>query len=348
MKEHKFKVGDRVKCIKSDLYHPLGDERTISLLHGMKEYDSYGFLGAAEGMVLNDKKWTIQKYWKLIDSDAPQRYMGELREGMKVEVVVESQPPYRIKTGTYTVIEFFRGDAKLMDSDGNYYYASHSHENWWGQGEKEAGYYWYVSRVISESAAPRRYTGELRTGMRVEIKRTDGCDMGVGAHVVVEGGAEPRLERSGSSWRGIRQRQDGEWWATNDTMAYISHVISEPEDKPMPSMHIGADGFAIPMPIMSHHHYQYCGTQIRISPYMGAIQKLMEGLRSIPAKIKRILNPNYKAFYQLGWVDEELDLTGEGQVELLNMLLDKHEDELGALAKKEVARRKKHFGQDEE
>jgi hypothetical protein len=75
---------------------------------------------------------------------------------------------------------------------------------------------------------------------------------------------------------------------------------------------------------------------------------IMAYLRTIPSKIKRFLNANYKKFYQLGWVDEDLDLTGVGQRALIEMLLDKHEDDLGAVAAKKVAELKKAEKEEDE
>lgn len=75
----------------------------------------------------------------------------------------------------------------------------------------------------------------------------------------------------------------------------------------------------------------------------------MSYLRSIPAKIKRILNVNYQAFYKLGWVDSELDLTSEGKTALLDILLSKNEKELGDVARKQVRDlKKKAKSEDEE
>lgn len=72
------------------------------------------------------------------------------------------------------------------------------------------------------------------------------------------------------------------------------------------------------------------------SPQKGFIETCMETLREIPNKIKRFLNAQYKAFYQLGWVDEDLDLTEEGQSELLAFLLDKFEKDFGEVARERI------------
>ena len=68
---------------------------------------------------------------------------------------------------------------------------------------------------------------------------------------------------------------------------------------------------------------------------------LMSRLKSIPARLKRMLNANFRAFYSLGWVDGNLDITEDGKGALMNFLFDKFEKELGEVAKKEVAKIKK-------
>lgn len=77
-------------------------------------------------------------------------------------------------------------------------------------------------------------------------------------------------------------------------------------------------------------------------------ERLMSSLREIPAKIKRMLNVNYRAFYALEWVDEELNLTSTGKQELLSLLLDKHEKDLGEIAIKKVREIKKKNKQEDE
>ena len=64
-------------------------------------------------------------------------------------------------------------------------------------------------------------------------------------------------------------------------------------------------------------------------------------LKTIPNRLKRLLNSNFRAFYSLGWVDGDLNITEEGEKALINFLFDKLEEELGEVAKKEVRERKK-------
>lgn len=83
------------------------------------------------------------------------------------------------------------------------------------------------------------------------------------------------------------------------------------------------------------------------SPKRGT-QSLMEKLKSIPAKVKRFLNANYRSFYKLGWIDEDLEPTANGIQALNQFLFEKFEKELGDLAGKEVQRRKKALKKQED
>ena len=68
---------------------------------------------------------------------------------------------------------------------------------------------------------------------------------------------------------------------------------------------------------------------------------IMSYIRSIPARIKKLLNSNFKSFYSLGWVDEELNITSAGRTALIDVIFDKFEKELGVAASTEVKRLKK-------
>lgn len=68
---------------------------------------------------------------------------------------------------------------------------------------------------------------------------------------------------------------------------------------------------------------------------------MMSKLKSIPARLKRMLNANFRAFYSLGWVDSDLEITEKGEDALTDFIFDKFEKELGEVAKKEVAKIKK-------
>ena len=63
---------------------------------------------------------------------------------------------------------------------------------------------------------------------------------------------------------------------------------------------------------------------------------IMSLLKSIPSRLKRMINANYKAFYKLGWVDGDLELTDKGVNAFRDFVFDHFEKELGTVAKKEV------------
>jgi hypothetical protein len=62
----------------------------------------------------------------------------------------------------------------------------------------------------------------------------------------------------------------------------------------------------------------------------------MDMLKDIPSRLKRALNKNLKAMYQLDWIDEDLEVTEAGEEVLIDFILDKFEDELGEIAIKKV------------
>lgn len=83
-----------------------------------------------------------------------------------------------------------------------------------------------------------------------------------------------------------------------------------------------------------------CSTKIKVEGSLDRVderKKQMSELKKIPENLRRFLNDEFKAFYQLGIVDEELALTDFGKDELLNFLLRKYEKEFGEMAKEEVS-----------
>ena len=67
----------------------------------------------------------------------------------------------------------------------------------------------------------------------------------------------------------------------------------------------------------------------------------MSALNTVPKNLEQFLNDNYKALYQLGWVDTELNLTSEGKNELVNFLLTENIDAFGKVAQDKVQQIKK-------
>jgi len=78
------------------------------------------------------------------------------------------------------------------------------------------------------------------------------------------------------------------------------------------------------------------GTTIKNS-----FSKAMDELRKIPAGIKKLLDKATQAKYKLEWVNSELAPTSEGDRQLMALLHEKYEKELGQKAIEEVARRVK-------
>ena len=183
-----------------------------------------------------------------------------------------------------------------------------------------------------------RYTGELKEGMKVWVVDTK-ADVRIdsGREHVIEfnhkGHSIVALDDSDQYWP-LKRKSNGEWWNVTGDLAYISHVISEPEEKK--EEHVRVD-----MWVPCQGDCSISIAPITNSPPQGAMQTIMDTLTSIPAKIKRFLNANYRAFYQLGWVDENLNLTEKGGSALQDFLFDKYEKELGEVAIKEVAQIKK-------
>lgn len=64
-------------------------------------------------------------------------------------------------------------------------------------------------------------------------------------------------------------------------------------------------------------------------------QKMTE-LITVPKNLDKFLNDNFKAFYKLGWVNEDLELTSKGSEELVSFMLVKHEEEFGKVAIEKV------------
>lgn len=67
----------------------------------------------------------------------------------------------------------------------------------------------------------------------------------------------------------------------------------------------------------------------------------MAELNKVPENIERFVDENYKAFYKLGWVDEDLDLTNEGRLALGKWLLKQNEEGFGKHAQETVNKLKK-------
>jgi hypothetical protein len=74
------------------------------------------------------------------------------------------------------------------------------------------------------------------------------------------------------------------------------------------------------------------------SPQSGA-KNLMSMLQTIPARLKRLMDKNTRTLYQIGWIDEALDPTDDGQDALMEFLWDMSKDD-PAFIKMAEARKK--------
>lgn len=75
---------------------------------------------------------------------------------------------------------------------------------------------------------------------------------------------------------------------------------------------------------------------------------IMDTLRSIPKKLQRLMDKGMQARFQLGRLNDRLELTSEGQSDLMDYLADLHADELGKRAIADLKEVKKARKESEE
>lgn len=124
---------------------------------------------------------------------------------------------------------------------------------------------------LIETAKPERYTGDLREGMRVMIYNSyNGNTLEqVRVKFMYE---EWRLYDDTGGYYLVVRKPDGSWVVNSEKLIiYITSVISEQENTL--SMHIGADGFAMP-----HSLPRNDGVTIKNSPKKGVIKNLMDSM----------------------------------------------------------------------
>jgi hypothetical protein len=83
-----------------------------------------------------------------------------------------------------------------------------------------------------------------------------------------------------------------------------------------------------------------CSPKITVEGLLEEVIKVkgndMSQLITIPSKLRKVLNENYKAFYELGYIDNNLELTTCGRMALGDFLTEKFENEFGEFAKKKI------------
>lgn len=65
----------------------------------------------------------------------------------------------------------------------------------------------------------------------------------------------------------------------------------------------------------------------------------MANIKDVPVNLKKFLDDDYTALYQLDWIDKDLNLTATGREALQDFLLEKNITEIGAVAIAEVRTR---------
>lgn len=84
------------------------------------------------------------------------------------------------------------------------------------------------------------------------------------------------------------------------------------------------------------------------NPFYKFSKSIMDTLRTIPARIKKLLSNELQKMYQLNWIDSELRPTEKGVQALNEFLFDKYEKELGAIASEKVEEAEKAMKEREE
>lgn len=87
--------------------------------------------------------------------------------------------------------------------------------------------------------------------------------------------------------------------------------------------------------------YRYFSIGSEPNYFASLFKKSMDTLKQVPNTLKRFVKGAFRSFYQLGWVDQDLDLTERGGRALTLFLFEHFEKEFGEYAAKKVAELKK-------
>jgi len=77
-------------------------------------------------------------------------------------------------------------------------------------------------------------------------------------------------------------------------------------------------------------------TQEFINNYNKPKETIMTTLKRIPKTLKRVLDKDLQAQYKTGLIDEDLELTGKGENELMEVLAIKYREELSDVAREMI------------
>lgn len=183
-------------------------------------------------------------------------------------------------------------------------------------GKAKEGHGWYVSEVYLE---PRPF----QKGDRVRLTKHDWFDAGeVVTLIEVEEEQDGKADIKGRNEDGI------ELWFDSTSTELISPVEEIEKNAK------AEDDRYLPISAVSSTFIPTSDPQ----DYKPRKEGIMSMLRDIPKQIKKLLSPNLRAMYRMGWIDSELEMTGEGMRAMREILLSEYEEELGKMAQKEVKR----------
>lgn len=228
--------------------------------------------------------------------------------------------------------------------------------NWWSVDEDQTCV-WVSDRFIHSPKNHVKNNGlkiislaELKQGLGGEFKVGDRVktDFGLGEIVYMGGCEEPYLVKhddwhEGHCGAGYSDKSYGTdecWWFNKEDLERVPKTVSCSSSSDILTAEDIRNALKTPMSTTPSPYISTYSVGAFI-PIINNKGGLMSKLRSIPKKVKRMLNPNYRAFYQLGWVCEDLTLNSEGSNNLEEFLLDKFEAEFGKHAQAEVKRIKK-------
>lgn len=182
-----------------------------------------------------------------------------------------------------------------------------------------AGFPWNQD---SESLEPRPF----QVGDKVRISNKH--DMKYGKEFTIQGPFDAY------DWKLNRNGGKTDWYANNDELELITPVeeIEKNDDDEFysPELRFAIDASRLPTTTF----------MVTREPqdYKPKKEGIMSMLRDIPKQIKKLLSPNMRAMYKLGWINSELEMTDSGLKAMKEILLSEYEEELGKMAQKEVKR----------
>lgn len=194
-----------------------------------------------------------------------------------------------------------------------------------------------------------RYTGELREGMRVWI-----INLETGAYTLIKEGVDFAFRFKPGVIKIVSQQGDWWGWKHDEFEYYISHVISEPEEKECGDKWDPSEGDTtgfnfVPYPLNTIEPMRYWALQdavrsIKNSPKQGLKTIMSNTLKKATNLIHSQAEP-LKSYLRLGWVeikDTEFEVTDAGVEAMTRLFFGFGEGKsLGEYAQNEVKRLEK-------